>query len=140
MVQCMTMLYNQCDTIVLQLTATHADYVKGWFFNRKLRPTGKVTTKLRAVVETELSDPIADADVSIVGQELSGSTDSKGECTIDMSFGNYQVMVVNGSNSKTFGPYQFKKGKSRTIHFVMSPTFVAPDQAAGIMASKEKVK
>ncbi len=139
--QCINLLYEQCDVMVLQLKAQYPDFVTGWFYNRKLRPNGHVVTKLRAIVENELQEPIEGATVMVVGMDNSSTSDVNGECTIDgVPFGSHQVVIISGGNSKTFGPYQFKKGQSRTIHFTMTPSFVAPDQVPSIVTSKEKVK
>lgn len=138
-IQCLNCLNLQCDPFVYSLQSASTTYFTTWFNNRKLYPNGRVITRLRAIVENELNEPIEGATVMVLDMDVPFTTNVNGECTVDhVPFGNHSVVIINGGINKTFGPYRFKKGQSHTIHFTMSPSFVSPEQAAGIVSSKNK--
>jgi hypothetical protein len=122
---CMVMITNQCDEIAYQFSQSPSTvtFYNTYLANRKLNPQ-HVSTQLRAYCEDELSQPMQ-AQVFIDGTDISAYSDPKtGYCLISgIPFGEHTVTVVTGENSKTFGPYDFKKGQSITKHFTVAPAF-----------------
>jgi hypothetical protein len=86
--------------------------------------TGHISTQLRATVVDELNQPIFNALVYIDGTDRKAATDASGYCLInEIPFGQHTVTVVTGSNTRTFGPFDFKKGQSLSKQFVTVPAF-----------------
>jgi hypothetical protein len=123
----MLLIHNQADTLASQYSETNPAYYSEYRANRKLKPAGHISTQLRATVVNELDQPIANAAVYIDGTDLKVATDASGYGLIsDIPFGWHTVTVITGTNSRTFGPFDFKKGQSLTKKFVTVPAFSTP--------------
>jgi hypothetical protein len=123
---CMNVLINQSDPLVNSIKETQPAYWMGYHNNRELVHTGHISTQLRATVVDELNQPITNALVYIDGTDRKAATDAFGYCLInDIPFGQRTVTVVTGVNSRTFGPFDFKKGQSLTKQFITLPAFAS---------------
>ncbi len=135
---CMTTLYDQCDQLAFffKNDPSTLDYYNTYNSNRRL-DDHHLHTQLRAHITDELGQPIENADIIIDGDAITESTDNKGYALLSgITFGSHTVTVITGENSKTFGPFDFKKGQSLTQHFIVAPVF-AP--FAKSKATKAKV-
>jgi hypothetical protein len=134
--QCMLLLTEQADQLALMFKDINVNYYNQYFANRKLNPH-TLHTQLRATVNDELNQPIQFATVTIDDTVLTGTTDALGYCLITkIPFGWHSVTVTAGENTKTWGPFEFKKGHSLTKHFVSAPAFAT---ASKTEAPKQEV-
>jgi hypothetical protein len=122
----MVILTNNCDELVFQFRNIDMTYFNSYWANRHLNQH-HVSTQLRAHVQSELDQPVT-AEVFIDGTDISGFTDpTTGYLLLTgIPFGPHTVTIVTGTNSKTFGPFDFKKGHSLTEHFIVAPAFAEP--------------
>jgi len=126
---CMFKLTNEGDTLIYQFQQTNLNYFNTYWSNRKLN-THHVPTQLRAHVMDDLSQPVSKATVSIQGTQVTGMTDDSGYCFLDgFGFGDFSVTVTTQAGSYVFGPFDFKKGESLTLHFTVA-NFVQPVNAS----------
>ncbi len=134
--ECMVILSNQCDELIYQFQSSNLTYFNAYWSNRKL-DAHSVSTQLRSHCADELGQPIKNAEIKISGTDLVGITDDAGYSLISgIPFGSHSVTIITGTNSKTFGPFDFKKGQSLTQHFTVAPAFAS---AAKSTATKSKV-
>lgn len=126
--QTMLILYHQADAIAQQFRSSQSQYYAGYIAARKLKPVGHVSTQLRATVQNELGQPIANAEIQISDTDLKAISNEKGYASVShIPFGSHNVTIINGDRSKTFGPFRFKKGQSQTHHFTVAPAINLQD-------------
>jgi hypothetical protein len=120
---CMLLLTEQADQLAEQFKENNLNYYNEYHANRKLVPH-HLSTQLRAHVLDELNQPIVGATVSIDGTDLTSTTNEEGYALVTkIPFGWYTVTITTGDNIRAFGPFEFKKGHSLTVHCTTAPTF-----------------
>jgi len=120
---CMLLLVDQADQLALMFKNINENYYNQYLANRKLIPH-TLHTQARIHIMDELNQPIWGAQITIDGTELTGTTDNTGYCLITkIPFGWHSVTVTTGTNTRTFGPFEFKLGHSLSLHFITAPSF-----------------
>ena len=123
---CMLTLHNNCDRVAKQFADSNPAYFANYKAARKLKPT-TMSTQLRLYVTNALGLPVQEGEVYIIGTDRSAALDLTGYALVDhIPFGIHQFTLTTQSSTNTYGPYDFKKGKSLTFHVQIVGSSSAP--------------
>ncbi len=132
----MNLVRNQIDGLVARLMQTQSAYYIGYRSQRELTDTAaKRHTRADVLVIDELSKPFIYAKVTVDAftdpetgnsyKAVSGITDENGFVSVKAFFPGIRTITIsgNGVKSKTFGPYNFQKGKAVLATCICAPSF-----------------
>lgn len=133
-----TIMRDQLLKLGRQFKKTHPDFYEGLVANAKVIYTS-VHAKIRIKLFDDVtSKPLANAQVTVSGTELMGTSNAKGECTVNrVPAGKREVSI---SLEKYIGmtlTINFQRGHSVTRTVEMAPAFDIPALKETV---KEKVK
>lgn len=112
----MLILTEQTDTSAFVFRTADLNYYNNYVSSRKLIPH-HMSTQLRIYVLDIDGNPVTNGEVFIIGTDRSNTLDTQGYALVDhIPFGTHQVSVATPSGTEFYGPFDFKKGKSLTLH------------------------
>ncbi len=137
--ECMFMLTNNSDTLINQFRVSNPAYYNTYWANRRLNEH-HVSTQLRLYVLDQLGHPVTQGEVLIIGTDRSGTLDLNGYCLVDqIPFGTHQFALTTPTFEKVYGPYDFKKGHSITLHVQISNTGALVKETSTVTKTEETV-
>ena len=135
----MTLTREQIDGIVATLMQQEPDYYNGYRTQREIIDPETRHTGLLATIVNELGQPYYNLTVTVdafthfdeqtgktrIYKPVSSSTDINGQALANKFHAAARMVTISGLGveTKTFGPFEFVKGKTLKHTFVLPPSF-----------------
>ena len=136
--ECMAIIYNEGDRQAQSFQKNNFQYFQQYVLNRKLYPNSR-HTKFRVHVTDELRQPVSEVKLLQNGTTNSINTDINGDATLYVKIEEgkkplYNFTISQGSQTKSIGPVQIKKGQTISQTIIIQPSgFIIPETPIAVI-------